>query len=58
MDALLRAIARNAAALLSDAKFLFEHRRYPRAAALAYCCRLVLHHRADLFQIGVVSRQF
>ena len=33
MDALLRAIARNAAALLSDAKFLFEHRRYPRAAA-------------------------
>jgi len=33
-DALL-AIARNAVALLNDAQFLFEHGRYPRAAALA-----------------------
>lgn len=35
MDTLLVAIAKNAAALLSDAEFLFEHGRYPRAAALA-----------------------
>ena len=35
MDTLLIAIARNAAALLNDAEFLFEHGRYARAAALA-----------------------
>src|SRR5262245_24201110 len=35
MSAALLAIAQNAVALLDDAEFLFEHGRYPRAAALA-----------------------
>ena len=35
MDSLLIGIARNAAALLNDAEFLFEHGRYARAAAIA-----------------------
>jgi AbiV family abortive infection protein len=35
MDDLLRAIAKNAAALLADAELLFEQSRFARAAALA-----------------------